>query len=56
MRRRLDVVPGITGLHQVSSRSDVEFKRWIELDLQYIEEQSLLQDIEIMLKTIFTII
>ena len=56
MRRRLDIVPGITGLQQVSGRSDVEFKRWIDLDLQYIEEQSLLKDIEIMLKTIFTII
>ncbi len=56
VRRRLDAVPGITGLQQVSGRSDVEFKRWIELDLQYIEEQSLLKDIEILLKTIPTVI
>ncbi|MEM9773077.1 MAG: sugar transferase [Chloroflexota bacterium] len=49
---RLNAVPGITGLQQVSGRSDLDFKRWIELDLQYIEEQSLLTDIKILLKTI----
>ena len=31
---RLNAVPGITGLQQVSGRSNVDFKRWIELDLQ----------------------
>ena len=49
---RLDAVPGITGLQQVSGRSDLSFKRWVELDLQYIAEQSLLKDIEILIKTI----
>lgn len=49
---RLNAVPGITGLQQVSGRSDLDFKRWVELDLQYIEEQSLLTDIKILLKTI----
>lgn len=49
---RLNAVPGITGLQQVSGRSDLDFKRWIELDLQYIEEQSLLTDIKILLKTV----
>lgn len=50
--RRLHAVPGITGLQQVSGRSNVDFKRWIELDLQYIAEQSLWKDIEILIKTI----
>ncbi len=50
--RRLHAVPGITGLQQVSGRSNVDFKRWIELDLQYISEQSLWKDIEILIKTI----
>lgn len=50
--QRLHVVPGITGLQQVSGRSNVDFKRWIELDLQYISEQSLWKDIEILIKTI----
>ncbi len=50
--QRLHAIPGITGLQQVSGRSNVDFQRWIELDLQYISEQSLLKDIEILLKTI----
>lgn len=54
--RRLDAVPGITGLQQVSGRSDLEFKRWIELDLQYVQEQSLWKDVEILLKTIPAVI
>ncbi len=54
--QRLDAVPGITGLQQVSGRSDLEFKRWIELDLQYIQEQSLWKDLEILLKTIPAVI
>ncbi len=50
--RRLDTVPGITGLQQVSGRSDLNFKRWVELDLQYIAEQSFWKDIEILIRTI----
>jgi lipopolysaccharide/colanic/teichoic acid biosynthesis glycosyltransferase len=49
-------MPGITGLQQVSGRSDVDFKRWVELDLQYIAEQSLWKDIQILLKTIPAVI
>lgn len=54
--RRLNAVPGITGLQQVSGRSDVDFKRWVELDVQYIAEQSLWKDIEILLRTIPAVI
>ncbi len=53
---RLNSMPGITGLQQVSGRSDVSFNRWIELDIQYIEEQSLMKDIEILIKTIPAVI
>jgi exopolysaccharide biosynthesis polyprenyl glycosylphosphotransferase len=53
---RLDAIPGITGLQQVSGRSDLDFERWVELDLLYIEEQSLVKDIEILLKTIPAVI
>jgi exopolysaccharide biosynthesis polyprenyl glycosylphosphotransferase len=49
---RLHAIPGITGLQQVSGRSDVDFKRWVELDLQYISEQSIWKDLEILIKTI----
>lgn len=54
--RRLDAIPGITGLQQVSGRSDLGFTRWVELDLQYISEQSLMKDIEILVKTIPAVI
>ncbi|MCB8919237.1 MAG: exopolysaccharide biosynthesis polyprenyl glycosylphosphotransferase [Ardenticatenaceae bacterium] len=53
---RLGAVPGITGLQQVSGRSDLAFKRWVELDLQYIAEQSFWKDIEILLKTLPAVI
>ncbi|MDJ0752696.1 MAG: sugar transferase [Ardenticatenaceae bacterium] len=53
---RLGAVPGITGLQQVSGRSDLDFKRWVELDLQYINEQSLWTDIKILLRTIPAVI
>jgi lipopolysaccharide/colanic/teichoic acid biosynthesis glycosyltransferase len=50
--RRLDCVPGLTGLQQVSGRSDLSFKRWVELDVEYIRYQSFMKDIEILLRTI----
>lgn len=49
---RLHAIPGITGLQQVSGRSNLDFKRWVELDLQYIAEQSIWKDLEILVKTI----
>jgi exopolysaccharide biosynthesis polyprenyl glycosylphosphotransferase len=51
-RRRLEVTPGITGLQQVSGRSSLDFKRWVELDLQYISNQSFWEDVKILLKTV----
>lgn len=40
-RARLSVLPGITGLWQVSGRSDLSFERSVELDLEFIQQQSL---------------
>jgi len=54
--RRLDAIPGLTGLQQVSGRSDLSFERWVELDMQYIAHQSLRKDVEILLKTIPAVI
>jgi exopolysaccharide biosynthesis polyprenyl glycosylphosphotransferase len=51
-RRRLCVKPGITCLWQVSGRSDIDFHRWMDLDLQYIDNWSFWLDVRIMLKTI----
>ena len=49
---RLNAIPGLTGLQQVSGRSNLDFARWIELDLQYIEEQSIARDVQILLMTV----
>ncbi|WP_273833218.1 sugar transferase [Guptibacillus sedimenti] len=51
-RNRLLVVPGCTGLWQVSGRSDIGFQEMVELDLLYIKNRSLYFDIKIMFKTI----
>ncbi|MDD4816391.1 MAG: sugar transferase [Victivallaceae bacterium] len=51
-RKRLNVTPGITGLWQVSGRSDIPFKRQVQLDKEYIKSQSVWTDLVIMLKTI----
>ncbi len=50
--QRLAVQPGLTCLWQINGRSNVEFDRWVELDLLYIEQMSLKMDIMIVLKTI----
>ncbi len=50
--RRLDAMPGLTGLPQISGRSNLDFERWVELDLEYISRQGLRQDLLIVLKTI----
>lgn len=51
-RKRLGVLPGITGLWQVSGRSDVPFDEMVLLDIFYIENWSLDLDIRILLQTI----
>ncbi len=50
-RRRLSVRPGLTGLQQVSGRSDLSFDQWVELDLAYIDNWSLMLDFRILLRT-----
>jgi lipopolysaccharide/colanic/teichoic acid biosynthesis glycosyltransferase len=51
-RRRLSMKPGITCTWQVSGRSDLEFDRWMELDLAYIDTWSLWGDLQIVARTI----
>ncbi|MFB3902281.1 MAG: sugar transferase [Acidobacteriota bacterium] len=51
-KRRLSVKPGITCLWQVSGRNDIDFHRWMEMDLEYIDNWSFWLDLLIMLKTI----
>lgn len=50
-RKTLSVKPGITGLAQVSGRSDLSFEEEVKLDVYYIENWSLLLDISILFKT-----
>jgi lipopolysaccharide/colanic/teichoic acid biosynthesis glycosyltransferase len=54
--RRFSVRPGLTCLWQISGRSELGFDRWIELDLQYIDQWSLGLDLRIMLKTLPAVI
>lgn len=54
--RRLDIVPGITGLWQVSGRSNLSFDDWVNLDIYYIENWSIAFDIKILLRTIPAVI
>jgi exopolysaccharide biosynthesis polyprenyl glycosylphosphotransferase len=51
-RRRFSVRPGITCLWQVNGRSSIPFERWMELDMQYIDEWSLWLDVKILAGTI----
>lgn len=52
LMRRFSVRPGITGLWQVSGRSELPFDEWVKLDLRYIDEWSLGLDLYILAKTI----
>jgi len=51
-RRRLSMRPGLTCLWQIQGRNDLDFDRWMELDLEYIDNWSPLLDIKILAKTI----
>ena len=52
LMRRFSVLPGMTGLWQVSGRSSLGFNDWIALDLKYIDNWSLLEDLRILLITV----
>jgi exopolysaccharide biosynthesis polyprenyl glycosylphosphotransferase len=52
VRRRLVVKPGLTGLWQVSGRSDLSWEESVRLDLRYVENWSFALDLQIMWKTI----
>ena len=50
-RERLDVLPGITGLWQVSGRNRLSYNEMCKLDVEYVRHRTLIQDIGIMLRT-----
>jgi lipopolysaccharide/colanic/teichoic acid biosynthesis glycosyltransferase len=51
-RRRFSVRPGITCLWQVNGRSNTTFSKWMEMDMEYIDNWSLSLDLKILAKTI----
>jgi exopolysaccharide biosynthesis polyprenyl glycosylphosphotransferase len=51
-RRRMSVRPGLTCLWQINGRNTIDFERWMQLDLQYIDNCSILRDLKIILKTL----
>lgn len=55
-RRRLSMKPGLTCLWQINGRNNVDFDKWMKLDLEYIDNWSLRLDFNILLKTIPAVI
>ena len=53
--RRLNVLPGITGLLQINERNTSDFKIWYKYDIEYIENWSIPLDLKIMLQTPFAL-
>ena len=52
-RRRLSVLPGVTGYWQIAGRSNIkEFEKLVELDMYYIDHWSLWLDVKLLLKTV----
>jgi lipopolysaccharide/colanic/teichoic acid biosynthesis glycosyltransferase len=54
--RRLEVMPGLTGPWQVGGRSEVDYERMLELDLDYVKNWSLGQDLFIICKTFLVVV
>jgi exopolysaccharide biosynthesis polyprenyl glycosylphosphotransferase len=55
-RRRLEVVPGLTGLWQVEARQSPSFSEYIEMDLKYIDSWSIWLDIRLILRTFYVVL
>ena len=51
-RQRLLVKPGLTCIWQVSGRANIDFEKWVEMDLDYISTWSLRTDLWLMLRTV----
>jgi exopolysaccharide biosynthesis polyprenyl glycosylphosphotransferase len=55
-RARLRVLPGLTGLWQVSGRSNLPFEEMVRLDLEYIENRSIVMDLRIIAMTVPSVV
>lgn len=54
--RRFEVLPGMTGLWQVSGKNSLTFDQMVELDIRYIDNQSMSQDLCIILRTLLVLL
>ena len=55
-KERLEVLPGITGLAQINGRSCVTFDRIVRYDIEYIENQSMKLDLQILWQTVTSVL
>jgi lipopolysaccharide/colanic/teichoic acid biosynthesis glycosyltransferase len=55
-KRRFEAIPGMTGLWQIAGRNRVSFDEMVRMDIEYIEHQSLLLDVQILIKTPFAVV
>ncbi|OCC15608.1 Undecaprenyl-phosphate galactosephosphotransferase [Dissulfuribacter thermophilus] len=55
-RRRLSMKPGLTCIWQVSGRNDVDFDSWMKMDLEYIDNWSLLLDLKLIFRTMLVVL
>jgi len=55
-RRRHDVLPGIAGLAQVNGRSDLTYDEIAQYDLTYVDDHSVLADVQILIRTALTVL
>lgn len=53
---RLEVLPGITGLWQVSGRSDIDFDERLRMDIEYIRKRSFWFDVRLIFKTVTAVV
>ena len=56
LRKRLEVPPGLSGLWQVSGRSDATFEQYRRLDLYYVDNWSLSHDLRVIVKTVWVVL
>jgi lipopolysaccharide/colanic/teichoic acid biosynthesis glycosyltransferase len=55
-RSRFDVLPGITGLWQVSGKNHTTFAEMMDLDIEYVRRRTVLLDLKILAKTVPTVL
>ncbi len=55
-KQRMSVKPGLTCYWQCCGRNDIPFEEWMEMDMRYIEDESMLTDARIIMKTVVSVI